>query len=164
MIVLTNNTLSDRYRLTYKSTKTIHETEVLVSVNEGQFNYSQNPSAVDVTLNNSYDFTTTAVFNVFPSQTKKIFKVYITYKGDANALTGTYGVNGDTSPTEAMTNSETSDATLENAGTTDHNIATFTLNSHPADVKSIMFKFTGACGTDFEINDISILYRLRPIK
>lgn len=125
---------------------------------ETLYNYKQSNNSQTVTyITKDIDFG-------FPSQTKKIFKVYITYKGDANALTGTYGVNGDTSPTEAMTNSETSDATLENAGTTDHNIATFTLNSHPVDVKSIMFKFIGACGTDFEINDISILYRLRPIK
>ena len=59
---------------------------------------------------------------------------------------------------------ETSDATLDDAGVTDHNVATFTLNSHPSNLKSIAFKFTGSVGEDFEINDISILYRLRPIK
>ena len=100
----------------------------------------------------------------FPSQTKKIFKIYVTYKGDANSLTGTYGANGDTSPDTAMTNSETSDGTFQNAGTGDHNVATFTLSSQPSDLKSIMLKFTGSCGEDFEINDISILYRVRPIK
>ena len=99
-----------------------------------------------------------------PTQTKKIFKIYVTYSGNADALTGTYGADGDTSPTTAMTNSETSDATLQDAGVTDHNVATFTLDSHPSNLKSIMLKFTGSCGEDFEINDISILYRSRPIK
>ena len=99
-----------------------------------------------------------------PTQTKKIFKIYVTYSGNANALTGTYGADGDTSPATAMTNSETSDATLQDADVTDHNVATFTLDSHPSNLKSIMLKFTGSCGEDFEINDISILYRSRPIK
>ena len=105
LIVLTNNTLSDRYRLTYKSTKTIHETEVLVSVNEGQFNYSQNPSAVDVTLNNSYDFTTTAVTNAFPSQTKKIKEVLDikrkeTYNGTTGSIQGTWNDYFESSSTD----------------------------------------------------------------
>jgi len=99
-----------------------------------------------------------------PTQTKKIFKIYLTYQGSCTALTGTYGVNGDTALAGAMTNSETSDATLQAAGVTDHNVATFTLNSHPASVKSIALKFTGSVGESFEINDISILYRARPIK
>ena len=37
----------DNYTMGYRSTKTIHETEVLVSVKAGEFNTSQNPSAVD---------------------------------------------------------------------------------------------------------------------
>tara|TARA_Y100000310_G_scaffold287433_1_gene312351 strand:- start:209 stop:2791 length:2583 start_codon:yes stop_codon:yes gene_type:complete len=100
----------------------------------------------------------------FPSQTKKIFKIYVTYLGDGSAITVTYGADGDVTPTQAMTNAENSGATLTSAGTTDHNIATFTLNSHPSDLNSIALKFTGAAAADFEINDISILYRLRPIK
>jgi hypothetical protein len=40
----------DNYTMGYRSTKTIHETEVLVSVKAGEFNTSQNPSAVDVQL------------------------------------------------------------------------------------------------------------------
>ena len=105
LIVLTNNTLSDRYKLTYKSTKTIHETEVLVSVNEGQFNYSQNPSAVEVTLSGSYDFTTTAVTNAFPSQTKKIKEVLDikrkeTYTGTTGSNQGTWNDYFESSSTD----------------------------------------------------------------
>ena len=40
-----------------------------------EFNYSQNPSAVDVTLSGSYDFTTTAINNVKPAGTIKIKEV-----------------------------------------------------------------------------------------
>lgn len=63
------------YTLKYRSTKTIHETEVLISAKSGEFNYSQNPSAVDVLLSGSYDFETTAVPNSFPAGTKKIKEV-----------------------------------------------------------------------------------------
>jgi len=121
-------------------------------------NYSQTNNAQAITyITKDLDFG-------LPSQTKKIFKIYVTYLGDGSGITVTYGADGDTTPTQAMTNAENSGATLTSAGTTDHNVATFTLNSHPANLKSIMLKFTGTAATDFEINDISILYRARPIK
>ena len=63
------------YILNYRSTKTIHETEILVSSRAGEFNYSQNPSAVVVTLSGSYDFQTTAVTNSSPAGTIKIKEV-----------------------------------------------------------------------------------------
>ena len=63
------------YTLRYKSTQTIHETEVLISSKAGEFNYSQNPSAVDVTLSGSYDFQTTSVFNQYAGGAVKIKEV-----------------------------------------------------------------------------------------
>lgn len=63
------------YTLKYRSTKTIHETEVLISAKSGEFNYSQNPSAVDVLLSGSYDFTTTPVTNSLPGGVVKIKEV-----------------------------------------------------------------------------------------
>ena len=63
------------YDLEYRSTKTIHELEVLCQVGECEFNYSQNPSAVQVTLSGSYDFETTEIFNVRPGGYRKIKEV-----------------------------------------------------------------------------------------
>ena len=63
------------YDLEYRSTKTINELEVLVQAGGCEFNYSQNPSAVDVTLNTSYEFETTSIKNVKPSGTQKIKEV-----------------------------------------------------------------------------------------
>ena len=60
------------YSLTYKSTKTIYETEIFVNAKAGEFNYSQNPSAVEVQISGSYDFETTSIFNDEPGGTKKI--------------------------------------------------------------------------------------------
>ena len=60
------------YDLEYRSTKAINELEVLVQVGGCEFNYSQNPSAVDVTLENSYYFETTAIQNIRPAFNRKI--------------------------------------------------------------------------------------------
>jgi hypothetical protein len=65
----------ETYQLQYRSTQTIYETEVLVSVKAGEFNYSQNPSAVDVTLSGSYYFETTPILNVSPAKNVKIKEV-----------------------------------------------------------------------------------------
>ena len=53
-----DDTLEDvsTYELEYRSTKTINELEVLVQAGGCEFNYSQNPSAVNVTLGDSYQF------------------------------------------------------------------------------------------------------------
>ena len=63
------------YELEYRSTKTIQELEVLCQVSDCEFNYSQNPSAVEVSLNNSYDFETTGVVNVLPSGNRRIKEI-----------------------------------------------------------------------------------------
>jgi hypothetical protein len=63
------------YTLEYRSTQTIYETEVLISAKAGEFNYSQNPSAVKVQLSGSYDFETTAITNTSPSKNVKIKEV-----------------------------------------------------------------------------------------
>jgi hypothetical protein len=47
------------YDLEYRSTKTIHELEVLCQAGDCEFNYSQNPSAIDVTVSGSYTFRPT---------------------------------------------------------------------------------------------------------
>ena len=60
------------YDLEYRSTKTINELEVLVQAGSCEFNYSQNPSAVEVTLSGSYNFETTAIPNVRPAFNRRI--------------------------------------------------------------------------------------------
>ena len=75
-IIIINSELNlSEYQLEYRSTQTIYETEVLLSVKAGEFNYSQNPTAVEVTLSGSYDFETTPITNVSPAKTVKIKEV-----------------------------------------------------------------------------------------
>jgi len=95
------------YDLEFRSTKTIHELEVLCQAGECEFNYSQNPSAIEVTLSGSYDFQTTAISNVTPSGTKKIKEITDIsrkeeYYGTTGSATGSwddYYSNALTDPT-----------------------------------------------------------------
>lgn len=76
LIVLTTQDIEpSSYSLNFRSTQTIYETEILISADTGEFNYSQNPSAVDVILSGSYDFETTAIPNVKSAGVVKIKEV-----------------------------------------------------------------------------------------
>lgn len=68
LIVLTNSPGFSTYTLSYRSTVTIHETEILISVDIGEFNYSQNPTAVEVSLFSSSSFQTTRIGNLKNAQ------------------------------------------------------------------------------------------------
>ena len=94
-----------------------------------------------------------------PSQTKKLFKVYITYKGTPPS-TINYRIDGSTT---AYGFTETNWAA---AGVTDYEVATLVPDDadEGKDWKSISIYMTGSATSTFEINDISILYRARPIK
>jgi hypothetical protein len=60
LIVMNNEQQFSNYTLSYKSTQKIYETEVLLNVDEGEYNFSQNPTAVKVNISGSYDFYTTS--------------------------------------------------------------------------------------------------------
>jgi len=94
-----------------------------------------------------------------PSQTKKIFKVYVTYFSDDSTVpTMTFGVDGDTTPTEAFD----SGAFASSGGL---QTTAFTVNDAAlTGIKSLSLKIDGTTDLNFEIQDISILYRVRPIK
>ena len=85
----------NNYNIEYRATQTIHETEILIEAKAGEFNYSQNPSAVDVTVSGSYDFETTAITNVSPAKTVKIkhyndIKQKSSYDGSYGSTTGSW--------------------------------------------------------------------------
>jgi hypothetical protein len=97
-----------------------------------------------------------------PSQTKKLFKIYITYKGSPPS-TINYRTDG-SSIVYGLTATNWIAAALD-----DYEIATFVpdISSEGKDWKSISIYMNGTAGGSgetFEINDISILYRPRPIK
>lgn len=115
-----------------------------------------------------------------PSVRKKIYKVYVSYKGDGSAVTIQYSVNGDAdipggasatlSPFYRTTADGSSDKT--NSDTTPL-LASDTDDWIKAELKpvssinnknSFSLTFGGTAATDFEINDISIVYRLKNVK
>ena len=107
LIVMTNDVLFTSYSLDYRSTQTIYETEILISANSGEFNYSQNPTAVKVLVSGSYDFEVTGVTNSFPAGTKKIKEVLDIsrrefFSGSIGSISGSwedYYTNVSTDPT-----------------------------------------------------------------
>jgi hypothetical protein len=75
VIVFTSPMDLTNYTLEYRSTHTIYETEVLLTARAGEFNYSQNPSAIEVEVSGSYNFETTAITNSSPAGIKKIKEI-----------------------------------------------------------------------------------------
>ena len=113
-----------------------------------------------------------------PAQRKKIYKAYVSYKGDGSAVTVGYRTNGETSATignfyriTSATDGSSSGATdttlplwTGTAGTTDWLTAELKPVSSINNVYSFQLFFGGTGGSDFEINDISIVYRLKNVK
>jgi hypothetical protein len=108
-----------------------------------------------------------------PSQRKKIYKAYVSYKGDGTSVTIAYQTDGDTdagSPFFRTTADGSSDKTnsdttpLLSVGTNDWVLAELKPVVSINNVYSFQLIFDGTAAADFEINDISIVYRLKNIK
>jgi hypothetical protein len=108
-----------------------------------------------------------------PSQRKKIYKAYVSYKGDGDSVTVQYAVNGDTdtvapfyrTTADGSSDKSNSDTTpLLDSDTDDWISAELRPVSSINNVKSFQLQFGGTAEADFEINDISIVYRLKNIK
>lgn len=83
LIILTNTADITQYNLEYRSTSTIYETEVFLEVEEDEFNTSQNPTAVELTIRDSYEFETTEIPNILPSRTVVINEIENIRKKDS---------------------------------------------------------------------------------
>jgi len=95
-ILVLDTTLGvNTYTLEYRSTQTIYENEILITAKAGEFNYSQNPSAVNVLLSGSYEFETTKITNSSPSKTVKIKEILDIerknyYSGSVGSISGSW--------------------------------------------------------------------------
>jgi len=110
-----------------------------------------------------------------PSVRKKIYKVYVSYKGDGDSVTIAYSTNGDTDTVSTSFYITNADGSSTGAGATntpllDDDDTTEWINAElkPAtsinNVYSFQLHFGGTAGSDFEINDISIVYRIKSVK
>ena len=105
-----------------------------------------------------------------PGQRKKIHKVYVTYKGATATNVDVYfDVDGGTSLNKTFANG-TNFSSNELAGSSSWAIAELkpTTSSEANNIKSFRLKFVAESGqtvpSDFEINDISSVYRMKHIK
>ena len=92
-----------------------------------------------------------------PAQKKKIYKVYVTYTGVSSlSVNVDYQINGD----NGWTGFASGEPLTAPSG---QNEATLTLSS-PVECYSFQLSFSGTAKTTFEINDMSIVYRLKGIR
>tara|TARA_R110002020_G_scaffold87696_1_gene215933 strand:- start:925 stop:3423 length:2499 start_codon:yes stop_codon:yes gene_type:complete len=127
-----------------KKVKTWDITPDTANANDGDNEYEMNITTKDI------DFGS-------PNIRKRVYKVYITYKGDTNFPAVTYGVDGGAldSTTTAVT------AMSDN---TEWARAEYKMGSDANNCYSFQLKLSGATDSSFEINDISIIYRVKSVK
>lgn len=94
-----------------------------------------------------------------PAQRKNIYKVYVTYRGAGSGITVTYGVDGDETPTEGFTS-----GSLGDVSTDKWTVKPLIPSTSIVNVDTFRLKFAGTAGSTFEINDISVVYRLKSVK
>ena len=109
-----------------------------------------------------------------PSQKKSVKKVYISYKGDASSVTVLYGKDGlipasnfYKTGADGSTTNATDSATPfygSTVGTDDWVCAELKPVAGSITCNSFRIAIDGTSGTDFEINDISIVYRPKSVK
>jgi len=127
----------------------------------------------DVSGTGTYKLHTKDIDFGQPGQRKKVYKTYISYKGDGDSVTVQYAVNGDTdtvAPFYRTTADGSSDKTnsdttpLLDSNTDDWILAELKPVTSIKSVYSFQLRLGGTAESDFEINDISIVYRLKNIK
>ena len=111
-----------------------------------------------------------------PAQRKKIYKAYVSYKGDGGAITVNYGTDGNstmagqfyiTGATGASTKAGAHNLCIYDGdvGTDDWVLAELIPSSSINNIDSFRLKFEGGTtDANFEINDISVIYRMKNIK
>ena len=111
-----------------------------------------------------------------PAIRKKIYKAYVSYKGDGGEITVNYGTDGNTTmagtfyitgATGESTKANAADLCLYNAsvGTDDWVLAELVPSSSINNIDSFRLSFAGDTDdANFEINDISVVYRMKSIK
>jgi hypothetical protein len=116
------------------------------------------------------NYTTKDIDFGAPAIRKKIYKVYVTYRGGAsNSVTVTYGVDGNT-PSHAFDGSGvgvSADGILDSTSTTGVRRVTLTPDASSTSTNnrySFQLRFSGNAAAGFYIEDITIIYRMKKVK
>jgi len=104
-----------------------------------------------------------------PAVRKKIYKVYISYRGDGSAVNIKYGVDGETDESDAYQFNSDNTPLVDKSSAANleswHRAELIPSTSSEANnVYSFRLFFSGTAGATFEINDISIVYRTKSVK
>ena len=154
---LTNNTIK---RFTVFKNELIFDNESRIQTWSDKPAYGRG-SGANVIYTKDFDFGAPAI-------RKKIYKVHITYKTGVSSGIGythvqvTYGVDGDSTPTESFTVPELPYTN----NSADWHIATLKPTDSIKNAKSFRLAFNtdNNVPAEFEINDITIIYRMKNIK
>ena len=98
-----------------------------------------------------------------PGQVKKIYKFYVTHRGDTSEIQTAYSINGNAGTfTETISNTELS----ASSPVTDWVTTEIVPTAAPIECKSIRFRLfsDGDTPANFEINDITIVFRLKGMR
>jgi hypothetical protein len=102
-------------------------------------------------------------------QRKKLYKVYLTYKGDGSSLVAKYATDGETDSSDFLQFNSTNNPLADKSSA--ENLESWhlaelkpTTSSEANNIYSAKFHLSGAAGASFEINDINIVFRAKNIK
>ena len=99
-----------------------------------------------------------------PAIRKKVYKVRISYKGDADSIVVKYSTDGDTDTLYTF-NNDTTPLSDQTDLTKWHHVSLKPVTPSQANnIYSFQLHFDGTVDSDFELNDISIIYRVKNIK
>ena len=123
----------------------------------------------------TFAFSTKDIDFGFPAVRKKIYRARVSYKGNGTGVNLQYSVNGDNNTvnpfyrtqSDGSTDNSNSDTTpLLDVGTDDWVLAELkpVTSASANNVYSFQLVFTGTPAADFEVNDISIVYRAKSVK
>ena len=102
-----------------------------------------------------------------PGVKKKLCKAYVSYKGDGSNLTVKYSCNGETDIADMKQfNSDNTPLEDKSGDLTQWHIAELkpTVSSEANNKYSFRIHMTGSAGATFEINDITLVYRMKSVK
>ena len=108
MIVMTDSkctSLQEGYTMKYKATNTIYEHEYFIEVGDCEFNYSQNPTAIEMDISGSYNWHTTPIIRGNPTGSQKITVVNSisrtpAYSGSIGSVSGSWDDYWDSGSTD----------------------------------------------------------------
>ena len=93
-----------------------------------------------------------------PSVRKKLYRIYVTYQGDGSSITENYRTNGGSSDYGFISGFGSPGAVWTRLELKPD------VSTEASNIYSCQLRLTGSCATDFMINDITFIYRMKNVK